>query len=253
MRKDTPVGTQLPEWKKEVAEKVKAYGERKKRLTTPPYPIKETNQTQPAYNTPVQSVAPIRDLHPVIEEHPAPVIREDPAKEPHFATPAEAVASSAFEIWPEDIQGLAPAPTKEESEQSDASGSYLFRRLLAGCVDHAILILFTAMILYGVSFMIGESIQQLILTRWKVSLPLFLLMHFIYYLYFYRVSRQTPGMLFVSLELRDPVVSVIPVGKIIVRWFAFVLLNIFNFLPVVLGKKSLLLDRISGTEMRSFK
>jgi len=60
-------------------------------------------------------------------------------------------------------------------------------------------------------------------------------------------------MVFLSLELRDPGSSVIPIGKVLARWLAMVLLNIFNFLPVLIGKRFLLMDFLSSTEMRSFK
>ncbi len=145
------------------------------------------------------------------------------------------------------------APEEVKEGTASSTGPYLIRRILAGLIDHAILVVVAGVILLVYSFITRESVERMILVNWMGCLFLFLLLHFIYYLYFFRASRQTPGMLFVALELRDPVVSVIPLDKLIVRWFAFIVLNILNLLPVALGKKMLLLDRLSGTEMRSFK
>jgi uncharacterized RDD family membrane protein YckC len=240
MRKDTPV-TQLPEWKKEVAEKVKAYGERKKRLTTPPEPIKETIEPQPMQEQAPQNPEPgLRETPVFLESHPE-------VKEVVFQ-PIETVTESTFEVWTEDLEGM-----DTEEEQASRSGApYLSRRIAAGAIDHSLLLVMLVIVLFPFSFVLGESMEWMIVNTWKATLALYLLMHFLYHLYFFRSSRQTPGMLFVSLELRDPGGQTIAVGKIIVRWLTCILLNVFNFLPVFFGKPYLLHDHISNTEMRSF-
>lgn len=241
MRKDPPVSTQLPEWKREVAEKVKAYGERKKRLTTPPEPIKEKIEAPPKQDKVMQT------SEPVLQESPVPVeVRPEP-KEIVFQ-PIETVTESTFEVWTEGLEGI-----DAETEQATSSGApYLLRRIRAGLIDHGILLILLAVVLFPFSFVLEESMQWLVVNSWKATLSLYLLLHFLYHLYFFRSSRQTPGMLFVSLELRDPGGQTIAVGKIVVRWFICVFLNVFNFIPVVLGKPYLLHDQISNTEMRSF-
>jgi uncharacterized RDD family membrane protein YckC len=239
MRKDPPVSTQLPEWKREVAEKVKAYGERKKRLTTPPEPIKETIEPQIVQ----EQVAP--NPEPVLRE--APVYLDTEVKEVVFQ-PIETMTESTFEVWTEDLEGTEA----EEEQASSSKAPYVFRRIAAGFIDHGLLLLMLVIVLFPFSFVLGESMEWLIVNTWKATLALYLLMHFLYHLYFFRSSRQTPGMLFVSLELRDPGGQTIAVGKIIIRWFACIMLNVFNFVPALFGKPYLLHDHISGTEMRSF-
>jgi uncharacterized RDD family membrane protein YckC len=242
MRKDPPVSTQLPEWKREVAEKVKAYGERKKRLTTPPEPIKEKIEPQIAQ----EQVVP--NPEPVLRE--PPVYLETEVKEVVFQ-PIETVTESTFEVWTEDLQSIEGIESEEE-QAIRSKAPYVVRRIVAGLIDHGLLMLMLVIVLFPVSFVLGESMEWLIVNTWKATLALYLLMHFLYHLYFFRSSRQTPGMLFVSLELRDPGGQTIAVGKIIVRWFACILLNVFNFVPAILGKPYLLHDHISNTEMRSF-
>ena len=239
MRKDPPVSAQLPEWKREVAEKVKAYGERKKRLTTPPEPIKETIEP------PIVQEQVVQNPEPVLRE--PPVYLEAEVKEVVFQ-PIETVNESTFEVWTEDLEG-----TETEEELTGRSRApYVLRRIVAGLIDHALLLLMLVIVLFPFSFVLGESMEWLIVNTWKATLGLYLLMHFLYHLYFFRSSRQTPGMLFVSLELRDPGGQTIAVGKIIVRWFTCIVLNVFNFVPALLGKPYLLHDHIANTEMRSF-
>jgi uncharacterized RDD family membrane protein YckC len=258
MRKDTPISTQLPEWKKEVAEKVKAYGERKKRLTTPPQPLKENGTSARHQQIPVKQTISLAEepesftlpkppLKPVRNEKNKPDLPPPPAVDP--------VEQPAVEIWPEDIQELSRLEklSLQETEEEDSSGkTYLLRRFGAGLIDHMILVAISSVILFGFSVFLNQTMEWLVLSAWKGSLSLFLLVHFLYHLYFYRTSRQTPGMLFMSLELRDPVLSSIPLSKIILRWIFFVVLNMINFLPLLFGRQYLLLDRLSGTEIRSF-
>lgn len=259
MRKDTPVNTQLPEWKKEVAEKVRAYGERKKRLTTPPHPLKEKKEHQQVEQIPVKPAVPYVSQPPqreLIKPETSASVKPAEVKQPHIP-PAEPAAplQPDLEVWTQDLEGIASAeflePGNEETVAS--SGPYLTRRLFAGVIDNAMLVIVTIAVLFAFSFFLDASMEWLIVSSWKGTLLLFLLVHFLYYLYFLRASRQTPGMLFVSLEVRDPVITVVPIGKIIVRWFTLILLNVFNVLPALQGKNYLLLDQLSGTEMRSFK
>jgi len=258
MRKDTPIGTQLPEWKKEVAEKVKAYGERKKRLTTPPQPLKESGLSSKHQEIPVkQTISLVQEEPDPVKPQPVSKGNQNQRKPASFNSPAvDPVAQPAIEIWPEDIQELTQLEKlnlPETDHEVDTSGaSNLSRRIGAGLIDHTILLLITGGILFGFSIFLNQSMEWMILSAWKGSLFLFLLLHFIYHLYFFKSSRQTPGLLFVSLELRDPVLSSIPFSKLLIRWVLFVVLNIFNFLPLILGKEFLLLDRLSGTKIRSF-
>jgi uncharacterized RDD family membrane protein YckC len=258
MRKDTPIGTQLPEWKKEVAEKVKAYGERKKRLTTPPHPLKENNPSVRQQQIPVkQTISLAEEPEPFIPpKPPLKPMRNEIKQEQLQPIPPDPVEQPAVEIWPEDIQEFSRLEKLilQETEEEDSSNAstYLVRRFGAGLIDHGLLIAITVVMLFAFSVFLNQSMQWVLLSAWKGSLSLFLLVHFIYYLYFYRTSRQTPGMLFMSLELRHPVLSSIPLSKIIFRWFLFVVLNIFNIVPLLAGKQYLLLDRLSGTEVRSF-
>jgi uncharacterized RDD family membrane protein YckC len=165
--------------------------------------------------------------------------------------PLEAVTHSTFDVWTEDVVGVEER--KQIEEATPSTGPYLLRRIAAGAIDHTILVVLLIAVLFGFSVMLGESIKWLVVSAWMATISLFLLMHFIYHLYFLRASRQTPGMLFLSLELRDPGSQVIPVGKIIFRWFTFIILNVFNILPAFMGKPFLLHDHVSSTEMRSFK
>jgi uncharacterized RDD family membrane protein YckC len=258
---------ETPEWKKEVAEKVKAYGERKKRLTTPPGPIKEndgsepegTRTSRPPGQEPNHELTPV----PVFTKHADPVVeRFEPAhEEPPSRQPEqkvhpsiESVQSHPLEVWTEDLVG----EDKEEEvistkETTVSPGPYTLRRIAAGLIDSTIIIVLWIAFVGAFSMVTHEPIDALVKTAWNVTLPVFLLIHFVYYVYFFRATRQTPGMVFLSLELRDPGSSVIPIGKVLARWLAMVFLNIFNFLPVLIGKRFLLMDFLSATEMRSFK
>ena len=265
MRKETPINTQLPEWKKEVAEKVKAYGERKKRLTTPPHPLRQNNDNHTQIEQiPVKPAVPYLRPAPSAELTRAEAVSQPQAKPPEtkplenkssfFSSAETAPSQPAVEVWTQDVQGLVDLEALAQGDDSNAvPGPYLMRRVLASVIDNAMLIIVTAALLFGFSFFMNTPVEWLIFSSWKGTLLLFLLIHFLYYLYFLRASRQTPGMLFVSLEVRDPSIHSVPIGKIIVRWFAMVLLNVVNMLPAIQGKHFLLLDQLSGTEVRSFK
>jgi uncharacterized RDD family membrane protein YckC len=245
MRKESPIKNEAPEWKKEVAEKVKAYGERKKRLTTPPGPLKENNPASAAMPAEPPVSEPPRISQPVSSP---PRIRID---EPE---PATATPTSQPDIWTENLEalpGLKEFLENEEEPQAPPE-SYLLRRIAAGIIDHTIILVLLLVFLGGFSLFTGQPMETLF-AAWKTTVPIFLVIHLVYHLYFYRSARQTPGMVFLSLELRDPSVAVIPLAKILSRWLCLVFLNVFNFIPALRGKPYLLLDQISGTELRSFK
>src|SRR5688572_15990698 len=83
MRKETPINTQLPEWKKEVAEKVKAYGERKKRLTTPPHPLKQNNDN----HAQIEQI-PVKPAVPYLRPAPAADLnRTESVSQPQLKPP----------------------------------------------------------------------------------------------------------------------------------------------------------------------
>jgi|GEM_PF-3453311 len=248
---------ETPEWKKEIAEKVKAYGERKKRLITPPGPVLES--IDPPLNTREVPVVPSysKPQEPVFqqiqEQHPETPLREP---KPSPSLPTEPLHPPSLEVWTDDLRGVSEFEqvlVQAQEEHSVAGGPYTGRRLLAGLIDHTILVILLLVFLGAFSILTGESIDAQLISPWKVTIPAFLIFHFIYYVYFFRATRQTPGMVFLSLELRDPVSSVIPVGKVLARWISMLVINVFNLLPVLIGKPFLLMDLISATEMRSFK
>ncbi len=243
MRKDNSTGPDISEWKREVAEKVKAYGERKKRLTTPPGPIRETDQ-QETSSKPEPTVAPER------HSRPGKLDPEPPGEVRPTVVPVPA-ANPSLEIWTGDLDGLITEPSEEKG--ATGAGIYLIQRSAAFIIDHIIIIVLLSAFLFLFSAGTGEPVESVIVSGWKGVAGAFLFIHCIYYLYFYHSSRQTPGMVFLSLELKDLGASSIPATRILARWLAMVLLNVFNLLPLLFGRRYLLLDQISGTEMRSFK
>jgi hypothetical protein len=173
---------ETPEWKKEVAEKVKAYGERKKRLTTPPGPIKENETSEPE---PKRELTPIpvfkKNAEPVIERY-EPEIEEasaaDPKPEVHSAT--QDVQHDSFEVWTEDLDGIEAAHAEENlftKETPVTPGPYTLRRIAAGLIDHTILIVLWLAFIGGFSVVTHESIDSILKTAWSVTIPVFLLIH----------------------------------------------------------------------------
>lgn len=238
---EDPQPSTVPEWRKEVSEKARAYGERKKRLNTPPRPLKEAPAETPARaeaELPVTaddlgiSIDPHRpDQEPlVILQNPEPDSSVDPP--PRFI-PQE---------WLDD---------SEDQSQTTEKPLLLGRRAAAFLVDHVVLIVLNVLLFYVCSLMIHYEPLTLIQTAWLPLGGLFLSFHFIYYAYFYKTSRQTPGQLFFGLELRDPGSSNISFWKIVVRWTSMVFLNVLNFIPLGMKDGQLLLDQLSNTEIRS--
>lgn len=128
----------------------------------------------------------------------------------------------------------------------------LFRRACSLLLDSTFLVVLHAALIYLVSQIISHPFEELARGASIPLLSIFLLFHYVYYAYFYKTSRQTPGQVFFAIELRDPLSSRISLAKITIRWLSLVLLNIVNLVPVVLGK-ALLLDQLSRTEIRSLK
>jgi uncharacterized RDD family membrane protein YckC len=294
----------VPDWRKEVAEKVKAYGDRKRTLTTPPGPLKEKPV---AVDDPpsVPAAAPLYRPDPpkprrespkawpepakVRLENPAPPPPEPPKRiftppvaaslpqelpMPASETPPAPVVHQELEAWSEDITDLdgeeevpglhfepeavadkgQPEFLRAVNRASVAPANTLFwRRTGALLIDHVLLIGVYLTIVYVYAAFMQDDVINVAKTAWPALVEFFLLFHLLYYLYFYKTSRQTPGHVFVALELRDPGSVYIPMHKILIRWLVFVSLNILNPLPLLFGKNKFLMDEFSGTEIRSLK
>jgi uncharacterized RDD family membrane protein YckC len=142
---------------------------------------------------------------------------------------------------------------EQEIDETPSSVLLLGRRTKAFILDTMIVIVLYFLFLYLGYRFLNFDFRSFLSVSWKSLLQIFLLTHFLYYLYFYKISRQTPGQVFFALELRDPFSSQIGLGKILLRWLCLVFLNILNLLPLLTQHKFLLLDRLSGTEIRSLK
>lgn len=260
----------VPDWRKEVTRKAREYGERKKILTTPPRPLKEQNsepQVQQQRTVPrferiaprvdpvlprVEPIMPRVEVSAAIEpERPiTPEVLPPPIKTSPPPLIREAQPMRRIEL---DLEEVLPLQIEVESETSEDHPLYIGRRFAALLSDHMIMI----GLVFAVSFFSRVVLSYDLRTKFESSaLPILgalLLFHFLYYFYFHKTSRQTPGQVFLSLEIRNPSGSSIPTGKVIGRWAALVFLNVLNFVPLFLGKKFLLLDYLSGTEVRSFK
>ncbi len=280
----------VPEWRKQVTEKVKAYGERKKYLTTPPGPLKDTAAADTAA---APSAAPIREDHPPVQQRSGaaartPVVMKEqqrptpkrtperivvPAAPVTVEKPPAAAAAAAAAATPAAAQLLKPRPTrilldveaddfksldlvqdeKDEDYSEQPVELYLLRRGVALLIDTAILLALHFFLIYVCAQIIGYDYPQLLAQAWQPFLGVFFLFHCVYYLYFYRTSRQTPGQVFLGIELRDPASGTIRASKILIRWACMVFLNVLNFFTLFESRKYLLLDRISGTEIRKLR
>jgi uncharacterized RDD family membrane protein YckC len=269
----------LPDWRKEVTRKVKAYGDRKRTLTTPPGPIKGKAVAVDELPEPEPHAAreiPLRGVEkpPAVTEKPRPSTslpprrpvlppRPEPPPHGHLEVWKDDVASNELEeekiesVEPPELRGLKEASRKmmlePDFETTRAGASYFWRRAAAFCIDMVVLTGSYAALLYAYTALIQDDVMQVIFNAWPAIIELFLLVHFLYYLYFYSTSRQTPGQVFFSIELRDAGGPDIPFHKILTRWLSMVILNLFNILPVLFGKNQLLMDVISGTEIRALK
>jgi uncharacterized RDD family membrane protein YckC len=234
----------VPEWRREVSEKARAYGEKKKLLTTPPRPLKENSEemespepdTSEPLNLPELTVTPASPRE-------SEMILQTPEPEPSV----DLAPRVLLKDWKDPIE-LKPL-------ESTPHGRPLFlaRRTGSFLIDNTILIVLNVMLLYVCSLVIPYDPWTLVQTAWLPLVGAFLLFHLLYYSYFYKTARQTPGQVFFKLELRDPSSSYIPFGKILVRWMSMVFLNIFNFIPLAMKDGHLLLDQLSNTEIRSLQ
>lgn len=249
-------------WRNEVSQKVKAYGERKKILTTPPKPLKDSTPAEP-FQEPVRKPepevrqpppAPARpavNVRPNLDPPPPPVA--PPVQKPTFA---ETVRSGAPPMPSLDIHNddlLEEEPPRVALPETAAAPRYIGRRAISFVIDNIILIVLHAALVYACSIIISYDFLTLVRETWIPLIGVFLLFHCIYYTYFYKTSRQTPGQVFYKLELRDPNSGAIPLRKVLVRWLCMIVLNVFNLIPALTGKGPLLLDRISGTEIRQLR
>jgi uncharacterized RDD family membrane protein YckC len=286
----------VPDWRKEVTKKVKAYGDRKRSLTTPPGPIKE--RTVALDDMPEPAAVEEREvleeeLKPAIEP-PKPsafqrkrdsIAPSSPPQPPRWPAPNQNSStgselhakskklSEGIDIWkddlvseevieeeeePQELRGLKEASRKllvdSDLESPRVSETYFWRRTAAFFIDSVVLCGAYAALVYGYSALMQDDVIPLIRAAWPSICELLLLAHFLYYLYFYSTSRQTPGQVFFSIELRESGGGPdIPFHKILVRWLSMVLFNLFNLLPLLFGKSHLLMDQISGTEIRALK
>ncbi|MCI0616788.1 RDD family protein [bacterium] len=243
----------VPDWRKEVTRKAREFGERKKILTTPPRPLKghvgdhePSMQHEPILPRVEVSTATIEPeptrirsevFPPPLKTSPQPLIREPQPRR-------------RLEL---DLEEFLPPEIELESDTTEEHPLNIGRRSAALFIDHAILI----GLAFAVMFFFREMLTLDLQTKFESgSFPIIgamLLFHFLYYFYFHTTSRQTPGQVFLSLEVRNPSGGSISGGKVFGRWAALVFLNVFNLVPFFLGKKFLLLDQLSGTEVRSFK
>jgi uncharacterized RDD family membrane protein YckC len=235
----------VPDWRKEITRKARAYGERKKLLTTPPHPLKE-NAVQDQVED--QAEMPPR---PVLISSPEPF--EEPVHQEQSPVVEQNLRSAPIDIVKQDLAGIDLFEAETEPETSSTTSAFFMRRLAALCIDHAILIVLQIVLAAIIARIVDMDVVSLAQSSWKVYVSVFAAWHFLYYLYFYRTSRQTPGQVFLGVELRDPASSEIPFSKILVRWIVMIVFNVFNAIPLFFHRNWLLLDRISGTEIRSMK
>lgn len=234
---DPRMADNTPDWRKEVTSKLKAYNERKKKLITPPYPL---NDSKDSANDPLTSAV---SQNEEIPSEPAP--------------PAESLETSnsitlpshqpeTFDVWAEDL-------TEQLLSENEPSWNlHLGRRSGAFFVDALLLVILLLTGIYTLSFLSG-GIQIFDLHHPTTLLCVAMAAHFVYYVSFCGTSRQTPGQLFFSLEIRSGSSLYVPFWRIVLRWLLFWLLNLLNLLPLLFGRKYLYLDVLSGTGVYSLK
>lgn len=251
---------EVPDWRKEVTRKVKEYGEKKKILTTPPQPLRDNRkvdiQPEPALFAEPDPPRPkittsvlSRVEPPEPDPPPPPPAPAGPLPEPRMIRQLPPLDE---EIFAGDLE-LDTFEEEDEMPGDEGTRLYLGRRAGSLLIDSAIIVVLHAVLLYLCAEIISRSFHDLLLETWLPLAGIFLLFHCLYYSYFYKTSRQTPGQVFFGVEIRDPMAGGISLQRILVRWFCFVFLNVFNFIPLLLGRHFLLLDRISGTRIQSLK
>lgn len=239
---------EVPEWRRQVTQSVREFGERKKLLTTPPNPLRPSIDTPsepfPEIETGSRDIDPSPPAPPPVVEPPLP----PPVAAPSAPPPPRQILPPV-DLSVDDLIDMEVDPLESPQEPPPR---LLFRRACSLLLDSIVLIVLHAGLIYLVSQIISHPFEELVRAAWIPLVSIFLLFHYVYYAYFYKTSRQTPGQVFVAIELRDPLSSRISLVKITIRWLCLILLNILNLVPVLFGK-SLLLDLLSGTEIRSLK
>jgi uncharacterized RDD family membrane protein YckC len=243
----------VPDWRQEVIRKAREYGERKKILTTPPRPLKEhANDPEPSIRH--------EPIAPAVEVSTATIEPERTRITPGVFPPTLKTSPQALLREPQprrrlelDLDGILPPGIELESDTNEEHPLNIGRRFAALLVDHAILIGLTFAVIFFFREVLSYDLRTKFESAWFPIIAAMMLFHFLYYFYFHTTSRQTPGQVFLSLEIRNPSGGSISAGTVFGRWAALVFLNVFNLVPLFLGKNFLLLDLLSGTEVRSFK
>ncbi len=245
--------TSVPDWRKEVTRKAREFGERKKFLTTPPRPLKER------VNDPEASIRH-RPIASAVEVSTATIEPEPTRITPEVFPPTLKTSPQSLVREPQprrrlelDLEEILVPEIELESDTNEDHPLYLGRRFAALLIDNAILIGLTFAVLFFFREVLSYDLGTKFGSTWFPIVAAMLLFHFLYYFYFHTTSRQTPGQVFLSLEVRNPSGGSVSAGKVFGRWAALVFLNVFNLVPLFLRKNFLLLDLLSGTEVRSFK
>lgn len=140
-----------------------------------------------------------------------------------------------------------------EDEEEHHPGLMLGARSISFVIDNLIFAGAAYLVIFICKQFLGFDLLAQFKSSWLPAVSVLLILHCLYYVYFYKTSRQTPGQVFFALEVRDLAGGTVSFGKAISRWAALVFLNIFNFVPLFSGRDFLLLDYLSGTEVRSLK
>jgi uncharacterized RDD family membrane protein YckC len=242
----------VPEWRKEVTRKAREFGEKKKILTTPQRPLKE-HARDPEPSVQHEPILPRVEVSASVEPAPAritPEVFHPPLKSSPQPLPREPQPKRRLEL---DLEQMLPPQIELESDATEEPPLHIGRRFASLLVDHAILIGLAFAVMFFFREVMSYDLKTKFESAWIPIIGAILLFHFLYYFYFHKTARQTPGQVFLSLEIRNPSSGSISTGKVFTRWAALVFLNVLNLLPLFFGKKFLLLDRISETEVRSFK
>jgi uncharacterized RDD family membrane protein YckC len=263
----------IPDWRKEVTRKAREFGERKKILTTPPRPLKEqSNDSEPprkqerVVSRPARIVPNVEPTLPRVEPvlpgvqisvamEPEPQFTSENLAPPIKTSPPPLIREPqrTRRIELDLVEEVLPLEVEVESENAEEHPLYIGRRFAALLSDHVIMIGLIFAVWFFLRLVLSFDVRTKLESSSVLILGGVLLFHFFYYFYFHKTSRQTPGQVFLSLEIRNPSSGSISVSQIIGRWAALVFLNIFNIMPLFFGKNFLLLDYLSATEVRSFK
>ncbi|HSE42415.1 MAG TPA: RDD family protein, partial [Acidobacteriota bacterium] len=204
----------VPEWRKEVTRKAREFGERKKVLTTPPRPLKENpNEPHAAHEPKSVKFQDLDKDEPVFIEPPPLPPPLPPVPPPAIVTPNEEISTFTppepidEPVIPVIIQERRQQPRLEldlsevvpliEESEHDLP-LHVGRRAASFVVDHSII----GVVIFVVAFLCREIFSYDLQTVNQSPVPFIsgiLLFHFLYYFYFWKTSRQTPGQVFFSL------------------------------------------------------